>query len=154
MNSQNKIVQVTNQSQRGWKVYYFYPKDFTFVCPTEISAMDKAVELGATVIGFSGENKFCKINWKQSNKVIGSIQHTLAADCGLTLANELGIVDNENSVALRATFIVDPSEIIQFVSCNPLDTGRNADEIVRTLLALQADGLTGCSWQVGEDFVA
>ena len=115
---------------------------------------DKVVEAGATVIGFSGDNEFCKHAWKEVNGMIRNINHTLAADCGLALSTELGVVDFENGVCLRATFIVDPNNIIQSVSCNALDTGRNADEIVRTLKALQAGGLTGCAWQEGEDFVA
>ena len=148
------MVSVNSTDLEGWRVFYFYPKDFTFICPTEISAMDKVVEAGATVVGFSGDNEFCKHAWKEVNGMIRNINHTLAADCGLALSTELGVVDFENGVCLRATFIVDPNNIIQSVSCNALDTGRNADEIVRTLKALQAGGLTGCAWQEGEDFVA
>ena len=154
VDSNQDMVEVNASDLAGWKVFYFYPKDFTFICPTEISAMDKVVEAGATVIGFSGDNEFCKHAWKEVNGMIRNINHTLAADCGLALSTELGVVDFENGVCLRATFIVDPNNIIQSVSCNALDTGRNADEIVRTLKALQAGGLTGCAWQEGEDFVA
>lgn len=116
--------------------------------------MDKLVETGVMVLGFSGDNEFCKLNWKLTNNMIGNIQHTLVADCGLSLSTELGIVDLDNGVSLRATFIIDPNNIIQSISCNALDTGRNADEIIRTLQALQSGGLTGCSWQAGEEFVA
>jgi peroxiredoxin (alkyl hydroperoxide reductase subunit C) len=154
VDSNQDMVEVNSSDLEGWRVFYFYPKDFTFICPTEISAMDKVVEAGATVIGFSGDNEFCKHAWKEVNGMIRNINHTLAADCGLTLSTELGVVDFENGVCLRATFIVDPNNIVQSVSCNALDTGRNADEIVRTLKALQAGGLTGCAWQEGEDFVA
>ena len=154
VDSNQDMVEVNASDLEGWKVFYFYPKDFTFICPTEISAMDKVVEAGATVVGFSGDNEFCKHAWKEVNGMIRNINHTLAADCGLALSTELGVVDFENGVCLRATFIVDPNNIIQSVSCNALDTGRNADEIVRTLKALQAGGLTGCAWQEGEDFVA
>ena len=154
VDSNQDMVSVNSTDLEGWRVFYFYPKDFTFICPTEISAMDKVVEAGATVVGFSGDNEFCKHAWKEVNGMIRNINHTLAADCGLALSTELGVVDFENGVCLRATFIVDPNNIIQSVSCNALDTGRNADEIVRTLKALQAGGLTGCAWQEGEDFVA
>ena len=92
--------------------------------------------------------------WKQQNAVISNIKHILAADCGLTLSKELGIVNEDEGVCNRATFIVDPEGIIQHVSVNHLDTGRNAKEILRTLQALKAGGLTGCEWQPGEDFVA
>jgi alkyl hydroperoxide reductase subunit AhpC len=154
VDSNQDMVEVHSSDLEGWRVFYFYPKDFTFICPTEISAIDKVVEAGATVIGFSGDNEFCKHAWKEVNGMIRNINHTLAADCGLALSTELGVVDFENGVCLRATFIVDPNNIVQSVSCNALDTGRNADEIVRTLKALQAGGLTGCAWQEGEDFVA
>ena len=154
VDSNQDMVEVNSSDLEGWRVFYFYPKDFTFICPTEISAMDKVVEAGATVIGFSGDNEFCKHAWKEVNGMIRNINHTLAADCGLALSTELGVVDFENGVCLRATFIVDPNNIVQSVSCNALDTGRNADEIVRTLKALHAGGLTGCAWQEGEDFVA
>ena len=154
VDSNQDMVEVNSSDLEGWRVFYFYPKDFTFICPTEISAMDKVVEAGATVVGFSGDNEFCKHAWKEVNGMIRNINHTLAADCGLALSTELGVVDFENGVCLRATFIVDPNNIVQSVSCNALDTGRNADEIVRTLKALQAGGLTGCAWQEGEDFVA
>jgi alkyl hydroperoxide reductase subunit AhpC len=154
VDSNQDMVEVNSSDLEGWRVFYFYPKDFTFICPTEISAMDKVVEAGATVIGFSGDNEFCKHAWKEVNGMIRNINHTLAADCGLALSTELGVVDFENGVCLRAPFIVDPNNIVQSVSCNALDTGRNADEIVRTLKALQAGGLTGCAWQEGEDFVA
>jgi len=136
-----------------WNVIYFYPKDFTFICPTEISAMDILVD-EANVIGLSGDNEFCKLAWKQENTLIGNIQHSLAADCGLGLSWKLGIVNKPEGVCYRATFIVDPHQVIQHVSVNALDTGRNAQEVLRTLKALKAGGLTGCSWEPGEEFVA
>ena len=151
--SQEFINVSTGDIANDWAVIYFYPKDFTFICPTEIKAMDLLVDL-AMVIGLSGDNEFCKKAWKeQEGSLITNIQHTLAADCGLSLAEDCGVVDWKNGVCYRATFIVDPAGHIQHVSVNALDTGRNADETLRTLLALQAGGLTGCSWQEGEAFV-
>ena len=135
-----------------WTVVYFYPKDFTFICPTEIAAMDE-LNTHCDVIGVSGDNEFCKLAWKKDNSLIRDIEHILAADCGLRLSRELGIVDEENGVCYRATFIIDPEGTIQHVSVNALDTGRNAEEVLRTLLALKAGGLTGCSWTPGEEFV-
>ena len=108
----------------------------------------------ADVIGISGDNEFCKAAWKEVNGMIREIQHPLAADCGLVLAGDCGVIDYDANVALRATFILDPDNIIQSVSVNALDTGRNAEEILRTVQALKAGGLTGCSWMPGEDFVA
>ena len=107
----------------------------------------------AYVIGISGDNEFCKLAWKKDNELIGRIRHPLAADCGLGLSHALGIVNDDEGVCYRATFIIDPEQVIQHVSVNALDTGRNAHEVLRTLQALKAGGLTGCEWNPGEDFV-
>ena len=149
----NSIMNIEIIAQEEWTVMYFYPKDFTFICPTEITAMDKLVE-EADVIGVSGDNEFCKIAWKTADGRIRNLKHILAADCGLKLSNKLGIVDPEENVCLRATYIIDPDGVIQHVSVNALDTGRNAEEILRTLQALKSGGLTGCAWQPEDDFVA
>ena len=138
--------------KKDWSVVYFYPKDFTFVCPTEIAGMDVLAE-HANVVGISGDNEFCKLAWKKENALIGDIKHTLAADCGLKLSHELGIVHEEAGVCYRATFIFDKERTIQHVSINALDTGRNADEVLRTLKALQAGGLTGCAWDEGDELL-
>ena len=159
VNQNNEFVRVEVEEnyqplKHDWTVVYFYPKDFTFICPTEIRAMDMLVD-EANVIGISGDNEFCKLAWKQQSgpEGIGSIKHTLAADCGLGLSHWLGIVNEEEGVCYRATFIFDKDRVIQHASCNALDTGRNAKEVLRTLQALKAGGLTGCEWNPGEDFV-
>jgi peroxiredoxin (alkyl hydroperoxide reductase subunit C) len=154
VDTNNEFVKVNSDDLDNgkWSVIYFYPKDFTFICPTEIAGMDDLVEY-ANVIGISGDNEFCKLAWKKDNDLIGNIQHTLLADCGLRLARDCGVVDYQECVAQRATFIINPKGIIQHVSVNALDTGRNAQEVLRTLKALQAGGLTGCAWKPGDDFV-
>lgn len=153
VNDKNEMIEV-NDLNEGWTIYYFYPKDFTFICPTEILEMDRLVDEGVNVIGFSGDNEFCKLAWKKDNDLIRNIRHTLAADTGLELSGELGVVDQHEQVCLRATYIVDPENTIQSITVNALDTGRNVDETIRTLKALQAGGLTGCGWTEGESFVA
>lgn len=149
----NSFIDLDILAPSTWTVMYFYPKDFTFICPTEIAGMDMLVS-EADVIGVSGDNEFCKLMWKESNDLIRNINHILAADCGLKLSSKLGIVDEANGVCYRATYIIDPEGVIQHVSVNALDTGRNANEVLRTLQGLKAGGLTGCEWQPGEDFVA
>jgi peroxiredoxin (alkyl hydroperoxide reductase subunit C) len=151
-NNQMVAVDQIEEKNDRWSVIYFYPKDFTFICPTEISAMDILSD-HAEVIGISGDNEYCKLAWKNDNDLIGNIRHTLAADCGLQLSHQCGIVDYENGVCYRATFILDENRTIQHVSVNALDTGRNAEEVLRTLQALQAGGLTGCSWNPEDEFV-
>ena len=150
----NNMITFDSDSLYGdWSVIYFYPKDFTFICPTEIAAFDTLVD-ECNVVGISGDNEFCKLAWKQDNELIKNINHTLAADSGLQLAEELEIVNREEGVCYRATYILDEDATVQHLSINALDTGRNAEEILRTLKALKAGGLTGCEWQPGEDFVA
>ena len=158
INENNEFVRVNVEEnytplKHDWSVVYFYPKDFTFICPTEIAGMDMLVD-ESNVIGISGDNEFCKLAWKKENELIGNIRHTLAADCGLGLSSALGIVNEEEGVSYRATFIFDRNRVIQHASINALDTGRNANEVLRTLQALKAGGLTGCEWNPGEDFVA
>ena len=114
--------------------------------------MDMLVD-EANVIGISGDNEFCKLAWKQQNELISDIKHPLAADCGLELSHKLGIVNEAEGVCFRATYIIDCDNIVQHVSVNTLDTGRNAHEVLRTLQAIKAGGLTGCEWQLGDEFV-
>ena len=92
----NNIVTLCRDDFEGWKVFYFYPKDFTFICPTEIAGFDTIDE--AEVVGFSGDNEFCKMAWRQSNELLENIDHPLLADCGLDLSSELGIVDVDEGV--------------------------------------------------------
>ena len=158
INENNEFVDVeVNEGytplKKDWSVVYFYPKDFTFICPTEIKEMDRLVDENVHVVGFSGDNEFCKLNWKQNNDIIKDIRHPLVADTGLILSEKLGIVDWNEGVCRRATFIVDQNKIIQHASENALDTGRSVDEVIRTLKALQSGGLTACSWNPGDDFV-
>ena len=154
VNGNDEMMSFRSEDIEGWSVFYFYPKDFTFICPIEIAAMDRLVDEGVNVFGFSGDNEFCKLNWKKVNGQIREIRHPLIADTGLNLSHDLGIVDINEGVCLRATFIVDPQFIEQHISVNALDTGRNVDEVIRTLKALQAGGLTGCQWNPGDKFVA
>ena len=149
----NSIMDIDILTPTDWSVVYFYPKDFTFICPTEITAMDKLVD-DADVIGVSGDNEFCKIAWKTADGRLRNIKHILAADCGLVLASKLGIVNEDEGVCYRATYIIDKDNIVQHVSVNTLDTGRNAEEVLRTLQGIKAGGLTGCEWQPGDEFVA
>ena len=151
VDDKNELVKINSADYSDkWSVFFFYPKDFTFICPTEIFAMDKLADKGYKVLGFSGDNEYCKLNWKKTNSLIKDIHYPLVADTGLLLAEKLGIVDWSEGVALRATFIVDEQNKVRHISVNELDTGRNVDEVIRTLEALKAGGKTGCDWQPGD----
>jgi alkyl hydroperoxide reductase subunit AhpC len=139
----------------GWKVIYFYPKDFTFVCPTEIvdfdNHVDQFAELGATVYGVSPDNEFCHLAWRDSHPDLTNLKHTLVADSGNKLANALGIV-SEDGVPYRATFIVDDKGAIKHASINGLNVGRNASETLRLLDSTQKGDygmLCGANRKVG-----
>ena len=136
-----------------WSVFYFYPKDFTFICPTEIKEMDRLLDEDLNVVGISGDNEFCKKAWKESNDLIKNIRHPLAADTGLNLARELNLVQDKEGVCLRATVICDMHKVIQHISINALDTGRDVDVIINTVNALKAGGLTACNWKPGDDLL-
>jgi len=135
-----------------WKIIAFYPKDFTFVCPTEIVAYDKLVndfnDRDAVLMTGSTDNEFCKIAWRNAHEDLKKTNSWSFADTGHQLANDLGI-HHPSGVTYRATFIVDPENIIQHITVNNLDVGRNADEALRVLDALQTGELCACNREIG-----
>jgi lipoyl-dependent peroxiredoxin subunit C len=145
---------ITEKSFPGkWKVIYFYPKDFTFVCPTEMVGFDKLAkqfaERDAVLMGGSTDNEFCKLGWRREHKELSKLGHYSFADVTGSLIDQLGIRDRSAGVALRATFIVDPENTIQHVSVNNLNVGRNPEEVLRLLDGLQTDELCPCNRGLG-----
>lgn len=138
-----------------WKVYFFWPKDFTFVCPTEIAAFglmnEEFEDRDAVILGGSTDSEFVHLAWRQQKEELKDLPFPMLADIRRDLTQALGIQDREEGVALRATFIVDPEGIIRFVSVNDLSVGRNPAEVLRVLDALQTDELCPCNWQKGDD---
>ncbi|OXR50420.1 MULTISPECIES: peroxiredoxin [unclassified Pusillimonas] len=145
---------ITESSFPGkWKVIYFYPKDFTFVCPTEIIGFnDLSAEFDnrdAILMGGSSDNEYVKLAWRRESADLEKLTHFQFSDTAGALIDQLGIREKLEGVALRATFIVDPDNVIQHVSVNNLAVGRNPKEILRTLDALQTDELCACGREVG-----
>lgn len=138
-----------------WAVVFFWPKDFTFVCPTEIVAFDALYEdfqdRDAELLGVSTDSDFVHLAWRQSREDLKAVRYPWAADIKKELSEALGILDKAEGVALRATFIVDPDGIIRFASVNDLSVGRNPKEVLRVLDALQTDELCPCNWSKGDD---
>lgn len=138
-----------------WKVVFFWPKDFTFVCPTEIAAFGKLNrefnDRDAVVYGASVDTEFVHLAWRQQKEELNDLPFPMLADTKRELSQELGILDRDEGVAKRATFIVDPEGIIRFVSVTDMNVGRNVDDVLRVLDALQTDELCPCNWQKGED---
>lgn len=136
-----------------WKVIYFWPKDFTFVCPTEITGFDKLAkqfeERDAVLLGGSTDNEFSKLGWRREHRDLNKLGHWSFADVTGSLVDQLGVRDKEAGVALRATFIVDPDNTIQHVSVNNLNVGRSPEEVLRILDGLQTDELCPCNRGVG-----
>jgi peroxiredoxin (alkyl hydroperoxide reductase subunit C) len=137
-----------------WKVFFFYPKDFTFVCPTEIAGFARLQpefeKRGAVVYGGSTDSEFVHRAWREHEPLLRELPFPLLADVRRDLSQALGILDPDEGVCLRATFIVDPGGIIRFASVNDLAVGRNPEEVLRVLEALQSGGLTACGWKAGD----
>jgi peroxiredoxin (alkyl hydroperoxide reductase subunit C) len=146
---------ITDESYTGkWKVYFFWPKDFTFVCPTEIAAFGKLnkefADRDAQVLGGSVDSEFVHLAWRNQHPDLKDLPFPMLADIKRELTGALGVLDLKAGVAQRATFIVDPDNIIRFVYVTDLSVGRNPQEVLRVLDALQTDELCPCNWHKGE----
>jgi len=140
--------EVSDTDYKGkWKVVFFWPKDFTFVCPTEIAAFGKR---DRDFLGVSIDNEYVHLAWRNAHPDLKNIPFPMLADIKRELSGALGIIHKTEGVAMRATYIVDPDGIIRYVNVTDLDVGRNVDEVVRVLDALQTDELCPCNWQKGQ----
>jgi peroxiredoxin (alkyl hydroperoxide reductase subunit C) len=138
-----------------WKVYFFWPKDFTFVCPTEIAAFGKLnkefADRDTQVLGGSTDSEFVHHAWRTHHADLKDLPFPMLADVKHELCNALGILDPNAGVAQRATFVVDPENIIRFVYVTDLSVGRNPEEVIRVIDALQTDELCPCNWKKGDE---
>jgi lipoyl-dependent peroxiredoxin subunit C len=141
-----------------WKVYFFWPKDFTFVCPTEIAGFAKLnrefEDRDAQILGGSTDSEFVHHAWRTHHEDLRNLPFPMLSDIRRDLCEQLGILDPKEGVAQRAAFIVDPEGIIRFVYVTDLSVGRNPEEVLRILDALQTDELCPCNWQKGEETLA
>ena len=154
-NLETAFTTITNESYAGkWLVLFFWPKDFTFVCPTEIAEFGKKngdfADRDAQVLGASVDSEFVHLAWRKDHKDLRGLPFPMLADLRKDLSAALGILDGEG-VAKRATFIVDPQGVIRFASVTDMNVGRNVNEVLRVLDALQTDELCPCNWQRGEE---
>jgi len=138
-----------------WTVVFFWPKDFSFVCPTEFTGFGKLYaefsERNASIYGVSIDSDFAHMNWRLNNPDLRELPFPMLSDIRRELSQACGIIDKQEGVPLRATFLVDPDGIIRFVSVNDLSIGRNPQEVLRVLDALQSDGPCPCNWQKGDE---
>lgn len=136
-----------------WRVVFFWPKDFTFVCPTEIAAFGKLnddfEDRDTKVLGVSVDNEFVHFQWRAQHDDLKTLPFPMVSDLKRELATASGVL-NADGVADRATFIIDPNNEVQFVSVTAGSVGRNVDEVLRVLDALQSDELCACNWKKGD----
>jgi peroxiredoxin (alkyl hydroperoxide reductase subunit C) len=152
------FTQVDEKSDAGkWKVIFFWPKDFTFVCPTEIAAFGKLNgdfnDRDTVIYGVSTDSEFVHLAWRRQHPELKDLPFPMLADIKRELSQAFGILDKQEGVALRATFVVDPEGVIRFVAVNDLSVGRNPQEVLRVVDALQTDELCPCNWQKGDEFL-
>jgi alkyl hydroperoxide reductase subunit AhpC len=152
------FTEITDQSFEGkWKLYFFWPKDFTFVCPTEIAGFGKVnkefLDRDTQILGGSTDSEFVHHAWRTHHADLKDLPFPMLADVKRELTTALGILDPKAGVAQRATFIVDPEGIIRFAYVTDLSVGRNPQEVLRVLDALQTDELCPCNWNKGEETI-
>lgn len=150
------FIDVTNTSYKGkWLVLFFWPKDFTFVCPTEIAEFGKLnkefKDRDAQVLGASTDSEFVHLAWRQNKDELNKLPFPMLADVKRELTQALGILDPVEGVAQRVTYVIDPQGIIRFSMVTDLNVGRNVKEVLRVLDALQTDELCPCNWEKGQD---
>ena len=147
---------IDNDTYAGkWLCVFYYPKDFTFVCPTEISGFAQVnqqfLDRDCQVLTGSVDSEFVHHAWRTHHKDLRELPFPMLADVKRELTSALGILDKDEGVAQRATFLVDPQGVIRFVYVTDLSVGRNPQEVLRVLDALQTDELCPCNWSQGED---
>lgn len=144
-----------NSFEGKWRVVFFWPKDFTFVCPTEIAGfarLDREFkDRDAQILGVSTDSEFVHLAWRRDHADLRNLPFPMLSDIKRELTSALGILDPEGGVAQRAAYVVDPNGIIRFVYVTDLNVGRNPEEVLRVLDALQTDELCPCGWNKGEE---
>lgn len=147
---------ISNDDIEGkWAVMFWWPKDFTFVCPTEIAEFNNNFEnfedRETVLLGASTDSEFVHLAWRKDHEDLRSLKFPMLADTSKSLAEQLGILEENEKIAYRATFIIDPQGIVRWLNINDLGVGRNVDEVLRVLDALQTDELCPCNWSKGEE---
>jgi peroxiredoxin (alkyl hydroperoxide reductase subunit C) len=150
-----EITSEDHKSEGQWMVMFWYPKDFTFVCPTEIAEFNNNAgefrDRDTMLVGASTDSEFVHLAWRKDHEDLRNLRFPLLADTSKSLAEALDILEPSEKIAYRATFIVDPDGIVRWVSANDLSVGRNVKEVLRVLDALQTDELCPCNWEKGQE---
>jgi peroxiredoxin (alkyl hydroperoxide reductase subunit C) len=140
-----------------WVVLLFYPLDFTFVCPTELTAFSDRYEefqgIGAEIIGVSTDSVFSHRAWLQTPRDKGGVEglrYPLAADSTKSVSDEYGVLIADKGIALRGLFVIDPEGILRYKVIHDLNIGRSVEETLRVIQALQPGGLCQAEWKPGQ----
>lgn len=137
-----------------WVCLFFYPLDFTFVCPTEIVAFNKALgefeDRECAVLTASTDSVYSHKGWCDSHQDLKNLTYPMLADTGHELSRSYGVLDEEKGIAYRGVFLIDPQGIVRWLAIHDLGVGRNVEEVLRVLDALQTDKLCPCNWTKGE----
>lgn len=152
-----KVSLKENLENEKWTVLFFYPMDFTFVCPTEITSMsdryDEFEDLDAEVIGVSTDTIHTHLAWINTDRKdngLEQLKYPLAADTNHSVTREYGILIEEEGIALRGIYIINPEGELQYQAVFHNNIGRDVDETLRVLQALQTGGLCPANWRPGE----
>ena len=141
-----------------WLVFFWYPLDFTFVCPTEITALsdrlDEFADLDAAVLGASTDSVHSHRAWMRTPRAengIAGVRFPLLADKSGRVARAYGVLLEDEGIALRGLFVIDPEGVVQYAVAHNLNTGRSVDETLRVLAAIQTGELCGSDWEPGQE---
>lgn len=146
-----QFVNVELTDYRGkWVVLFFWPLDFTFVCPTEVigfsKRLDEFKELGAEVLGASIDSKFTHLAWKEK---IGEVRYPMLSDITKQISQDYGVLREQEGIALRGLFVIDPEGVLRYQVVHELSIGRNVAEVLRVIKALQTGELCPIDWEEG-----
>jgi alkyl hydroperoxide reductase subunit AhpC len=137
-----------------WVCLFFYPLDFTFVCPTEIVAFNNALsdfsDRECVVLTASTDSVYSHKGWCDAHDDLKKLKYLMLADTGHKLSDAYGVLDQEKGIAYRGVFLIDPHGVVRWLAVHDLGVGRNVDEVLRVLDALQTDKLCPCNWKKGE----
>ena len=140
--------------QGKWVLLLFYPMDFTFVCPTELVGLnDKHGDFAdreCAVVAASTDTVFSHLGWVKADERLANLKYPILADVTKSIARSYGVLLEDQGIALRGSFLIDPNGVLRWANINDLGTGRSVDEILRVLDALQTDMLCPCNWKKGE----
>lgn len=154
-NTDQQFRQVNLSDYTGkWVCLYFYPLDFTFVCPTEIVSFNKALgeftDRGCALLTASTDSVFSHKGWCDSHADLKGMKHLMLADTSHALSKAYGVLKEDAGITYRGIFLIDPNGVVRWSAIHDLSVGRNVDEVLRVLDALQTDKLCPCNWKPGE----